>query len=477
MDIVTLAAARKGSGGGASKEYVDEKVAALINDNTAAQNKTYSSAKIEDKVKGEEITASASAAVITLSDSADSNPLNLTIHGKSEIVDNSIISAGGGWGIIDLGSLTYEYDTTTLSFPVFHSENISLRKGGSSLLLTAIYETKPIRSAIDGDMQIATWNTANSKALAIRNVAYTDPTAFRTAMNGIYLVYELAAPTQGNALAVKSDNGTGVNGTMATFSTGMPLRSVDTVEDTLTVDGNGGDVVTRCGDRDMSTLTWETSGDGTFSTFDLRNYIASPSYAETPAKMTCPKYETVALDLLDDKKIACTPTTGVIIIKDTDYIDETAFTASLAGVHLVFELATPITTPLSAAEVAQFKQLQTYDPNTAVSNNATAVMSIHYYKNTDNGKAVKDIQSEIDGKITVSPALSLTVAGWSNNAQTVTFSHDTAKRNVIDVDPASVEEWAACGVLATAETATTITFTCKTTPTNALTFRVTSMGV
>ena len=37
MDIVTLAAARKGSGGGASKEYVDEKVAALINDNTAAQ--------------------------------------------------------------------------------------------------------------------------------------------------------------------------------------------------------------------------------------------------------------------------------------------------------------------------------------------------------------------------------------------------------------------------------------------------------
>lgn len=80
-------------------------------------------------------------------------------------------------------------------------------------------------------------------------------------------------------------------------------------------------------------------------------------------------------------------------------------------------------------------------------------------------------------KITESDTLTLTVAGWSNNAQTVTYAHDTAKRNVIDVDPSSIEEWASCGVLAMAETASWITFTCKTVPENALTFRVTSMGV
>ena len=94
----------------------------------------------------------------------------------------------------------------------------------------------------------------------------------------------------------------------------------------------------------------------------------------------------------------------------------------------------------------------------------------------------KEIYGIFDGKlselkITQSDTLTLTTAGWSNNAQTVSYAHDTAKRNVIDVEPSSVEEWANCGVLATEETATTITFTCKTVPENALTFRVTSMGV
>ena len=85
------------------------------------------------------------------------------------------------------------------------------------------------------------------------------------------------------------------------------------------------------------------------------------------------------------------------------------------------------------------------------------------------------LKSEL--KITQSETLTLTTSGWSNNEQTIAYAHDTAKRNVIDVDPASVEEWTSCGVLATAETATNITFTCKTVPENALTFRVTSMGV
>lgn len=80
-------------------------------------------------------------------------------------------------------------------------------------------------------------------------------------------------------------------------------------------------------------------------------------------------------------------------------------------------------------------------------------------------------------QITQSNTLTLTVASWSNNAQTITYAHDTAKRNVIDVDPASVKEWASCGVLATAETASTITFECDTVPTSDLSFRVTSMEV
>lgn len=85
------------------------------------------------------------------------------------------------------------------------------------------------------------------------------------------------------------------------------------------------------------------------------------------------------------------------------------------------------------------------------------------------------LKSEL--KITQSDTLTLTVAGWSNNQQTVAYAHDTAKRNVIDVFPASVKEWASCGVLAISETAAGITFECATVPTNALNFAVTAMGV
>ena len=80
-------------------------------------------------------------------------------------------------------------------------------------------------------------------------------------------------------------------------------------------------------------------------------------------------------------------------------------------------------------------------------------------------------------KIIQSNTLTLTVAGWSSNQQTVTYAHDTSKRNVIDVDPASVEEWASCGVMAISETATGVTFKCSTVPENALSFKVTSMKV
>lgn len=149
----------------------------------------------------------------------------------------------------------------------------------------------------------------------------------------------------------------------------------------------------------------------------------------------------------------------------------------------IVPLATPITTPLIDAEISAFRDLKTYDSTTNITISDEPDFELDYLKNTDNGQAVaniqKDLQEQIDDKITVSPLLTLTVAGWGNTTlqQTVTFVHDTTKRNVIDVDPASVEEWAACGIIARYETASNITFTCKSIPENALLFKVTSMGV
>ena len=87
------------------------------------------------------------------------------------------------------------------------------------------------------------------------------------------------------------------------------------------------------------------------------------------------------------------------------------------------------------------------------------------------------IEAISDMQPTRSPLLTLTASGWTNNTQTVTYEHNTGKRNSIDVEPTSIKAWTAAGILATAETATSITFECDPVPTSDLSFRVTSMEV
>lgn len=90
---------------------------------------------------------------------------------------------------------------------------------------------------------------------------------------------------------------------------------------------------------------------------------------------------------------------------------------------------------------------------------------------------IKRYSISADNDITVSNLLTLTVAGWSNNTQTISFVHDTSRRNVIDITLGENAAWDEAGVYPISETANDITFECSTVPDTALTFRVTSMGV
>lgn len=68
---------------------------------------------------------------------------------------------------------------------------------------------------------------------------------------------------------------------------------------------------------------------------------------------------------------------------------------------------------------------------------------------------------------------SLTVAGWTNNTQTVSAAGVTATNTVIVAPaPESIVAWAAAGVICTAQAAGSLTFTCTTAPTEALTANV-----
>lgn len=82
--------------------------------------------------------------------------------------------------------------------------------------------------------------------------------------------------------------------------------------------------------------------------------------------------------------------------------------------------------------------------------------------------------SSWNGKASVSSiTVNLVVANWSNNSQTVTATGVTASNNVIvSPAPASIDDYVAGGIKCTAQGSGTLTFTCTTTPSTAISVNV-----
>ena len=67
----------------------------------------------------------------------------------------------------------------------------------------------------------------------------------------------------------------------------------------------------------------------------------------------------------------------------------------------------------------------------------------------------------------------LAAADWSNNTQSVTVSGVTASNVVIiSPAPASAADYAAAGIICTAQSTDSLTFTCTTTPSNDIVVNV-----
>lgn len=76
----------------------------------------------------------------------------------------------------------------------------------------------------------------------------------------------------------------------------------------------------------------------------------------------------------------------------------------------------------------------------------------------------------------VNTTATLAVADWSSNTQTVTVSGVKADSVVfVSPAPASASDYASAGILCTAQAVNSLTFTCTTTPTNAITVNVVCM--
>ena len=521
-----------GGGGGVTKEYVDNAIAdavADIDDDISALSDTV--ADKVDKVSGKSLSTNdytdADKALVqdspitvtatTSPISTSSGNLNaLTVYGKSEVVDGAIKSAGDRGSISirteDRNSLEITATTQTINgvtFTVNPDNTITVNGTATATARLNITQYtlmgRTVRylsgATINGSISTIRFGfggygfvtTANTAIALNRENTDTDWT------NYVYI--EAAEGYTANNVLFKpmisyTDDITYVpysGSTMATFTTGTPLRGIpDTsVRDVMTWNGSAGEVTKVCAKVRLADLTWSYRGEATaglFSTADLTNY----QYSEN-VNAICAKYNYMgtveSVNLMadkPDKTITLYYQEGssvrALYIKDTDYTTAEDFTTALGDAELVYELATPTTQNLTSTENASIAALKTFAPQTHAQNNAGATMTVEAYAGTANGKAVnelkQDVQSEISAlKITQSNTLTLTTSGWTNNAQTITYEHDTGKRNTIDVEPASIKAWTAAGILATAETASTITFECDTVPTTDLSFRVTSMEV
>lgn len=217
---------------------------------------------------------------------------------------------------------------------------------------------------------------------------------------------------------------------------------------------------------------------------------------------------------------------GRIYVIDNSYTDPAEFKAAVTGITLTYPsycdeidladgiaitrldsngdvLATPVTTTLSDAEKAAFAEFRTFDGNTNVTATDNPFMSMVYVKNTDNGKALANVDNRIEETFTaaekaklagiatgatantvIDTTCTLTVAGWTGAAapytQTVNVTGILATdRPILDLSVSStvatgideIDDWA---LISKAETgAGTITFSCyEDIPTTDLTVNV-----
>lgn len=105
----------------------------------------------------------------------------------------------GTYGFVDLGSLNWTYQTTYKYMYARLSggkyTNLSVGLNG----LCSLYEvdsTNSYSSLPDKCMSVGSdFVSTNVCAVVVHDSEYTDANAFKTAMNGVYLIYELKTPT------------------------------------------------------------------------------------------------------------------------------------------------------------------------------------------------------------------------------------------------------------------------------------------
>lgn len=138
---------------------------------------------------------------------------NVTLRGIPKLVNNEIVFDGDEltpdgtvkrrYGIVDLGTLSWYYRTDTTK-PIFQTTLDGKKGSGSANIIGNFICSKYVTTTSnnisqDGYDKCIANNVNDNSSVYVQDLDYTDAATFKTAMSGVYLVYELATPTTESA--------------------------------------------------------------------------------------------------------------------------------------------------------------------------------------------------------------------------------------------------------------------------------------
>jgi hypothetical protein len=174
------------------------------------------------------------------------------------------------------------------------------------------------------------------------------------------------------------------------------LRSVGEVKDE--VDFARGVRTPRFAEVDLGTLSWVLASNGKQMTaLGLASEIAPLKNNDSKANLLCSAYTNDTAnniwDCKNDKTIAINASSQICVY-DSNYTDATSFKNAMNGVKLVYELKTPIETPISETELNAYRHLYTNKGNTTILSEAD--MEVDYYINKPNAQAIGSLHEQIN---------------------------------------------------------------------------------
>ena len=263
------------------------------------------------------------------------------------------------YGVVDLGSLTWTYNSTynvftaSVNYASFPTPGYNNMGVCSKYLVHGSVAVSALAN-YDDTIFICPYNWSSStKWLVVRDTSYTDATTFKSAMSGVMLVYELATPTPETAQAYTNPQIVSKYGTIEYVTNSIVPVGHKTTYLTRDIFGGYVDLIsgTLVVDRKYvlgDTLDWAYVSSGAYF------YAITSDKEKGYNNVTCNIYATAqqaGVANLQNNQIVGDMNDTTVYVKDNRYTNATTFKQAMSGTGILYELATPQTYQLTPQQV------------------------------------------------------------------------------------------------------------------------------